>query len=137
MPYYHGTSRARLPSILEHGLGWTGAEQNWDCEQGVYLAEDPSVAIAVLLQHYAENGRGDPRQPSDVLDDLCVIVIDDARIIAGRLRPDEEFENAHRVWICSGTIDVTNMPVVGLDHVINDWKLRGLIPTGDEPSPPR
>ncbi|MFP5434657.1 MAG: hypothetical protein ACLGIM_16290, partial [Alphaproteobacteria bacterium] len=92
-----------------------------------YLAEDPSIAISVLLQHYVENGEQDPRRPSEVLNEMCVIVLDDSRVERSKLLPDPEFDAAWKVWVYPTQIDATNMPVLSIDQITDDWHRRGLI----------
>lgn len=114
MPYFHGTRRTRIESILTHGLGWSGAEQNWVCDPGVYLSAHPSLSIFVMLQHYVE--QGDPNSvPKDELADMCIIVIDDSRVDASKLGPDPDIERPD-VWLYKGIIDVTNMPVISAEE---------------------
>jgi hypothetical protein len=97
-------------------LGWSGAEQNWDCDPGVYLAGHPSLSIFVMLQHYVE--QGDPDSvPKNELADMCVIVIDDSRVTASKLGPDPEIDRPD-VWLYEGVIDVTNMPVLDVDQAM-------------------
>lgn len=114
MPYYHATTVDRLPSILRHGLGGidTGPRSE-ECERGVYLASHPMLAVAVGLEHMmntecAEHG-GSPREAVRA---IRVIVVDDGRLDADRLRPDPHVDGWRGSWLYPGVIDVRGLPVL-------------------------
>lgn len=116
MPFFHVTREDRLPSILRHGLGGAGGGKNWDCGNGVYLASDPAVGLAVMIQHYCEHGSVDRPPALEVASWRC-IVVDDARIRPDLLRPDPEIAGG-RSMIYDGVIDVRGMPVLAVDDVL-------------------
>lgn len=117
MAFFHGTRFSRMPSILEHGLGWAGAEQNWEgCARGVYLAGDPSISVFVMLEQFMKYGRDDDT-PKALFADMCVIVIDDSRIDRRRLGPDPLIERTD-VWLSDGVIDVRSQTVIDVDAVM-------------------
>lgn len=123
MPYFHGTRRTRIESILTHGLGWNGAEQNWDCDKGVYLAAHPALSVFVMLDHYVQ--AGDPNSvPKNELEDMCIIVIDDGRVDASKLDADPMIDRKD-VWLYRGMIDVSNMPVISVEQAM-------LLPTPED-----
>lgn len=118
MPFYHVTRADRLPSILRHGLGGFDGGRNWECEDGVYLASDPAIGLAVMLQHYCEFGAADSVPSEEVASWRC-IVVDDSRIRVELLRPDPEFpEPSGRSMIYDGVVDVRGMPVLDVHGVL-------------------
>ena len=116
MPFFHVTRADRLPSILRHGLGGAAGGKNWECEDGVYLASDPAVGLAVMLQHYCEHGAADSAPAEEVASWRC-IVVDDSRIRVELLRPDPEVPGG-RSMIYAGVVDVRGMPVLDVAGVL-------------------
>lgn len=118
MPYYHATWRRHLKSILRHGLG--GAlpdEQNFPVERGVYLAVDPSIALFMLVEAYLLKGEENALPPPDTLEQMCVIVIDDARLADGKIEADPNVERKDATFLYRGIVDVTGMPVLSVEQV--------------------
>ena len=119
MPYYHATHRHRLPSIIENGLGWNGAVQNWPgVARGVYLAEEPEVAVLMMVEHFLE-AAPDDIPPLQALGEIALIVIDDSRVPRAMLGPDPSLP-IDGIWLYRGTLDVRNMPVIGVDALMAD-----------------
>jgi hypothetical protein len=118
MTFYHATTRDRIASIQRLGLGGDpNAERNFEfSEQGVYLAENPVLALGFLLER-AMAGAFRNHSPQDYVAAFAVIVIDASRVDPGRLRADENI-GQEGFWIYSGVIDVTSMPVIGADEVM-------------------
>lgn len=115
MPYYHATRRHRLEAILREGLH-PRAAQNFECEPGVYLANDPLIAFGFLLEDFFAKATDDTK-PSEELKDFVVIVVDDSRVNAALLKPDPNVEGhwQERLFLHHGDIDVTGMPVLDAD----------------------
>jgi hypothetical protein len=122
MPYFHGTRRAQLASILRHGLGGvdTGANAE-ECVRGVYLASDPRICVAVLLGQFLAlvDETTSPRQE---VESFVVIVVDDARIDLRKLKADPQVQAWTGSWLYHGVIDVTNAMVIDVDEVYAGWK---------------
>lgn len=116
MPYYHATTADRIPSILRHGLGGidTGPRAE-DCERGVYLASNPLVSLAIALEH-AIKAMDEESAPREALDAIRVIVVDDVRLTAWRLRPDPHVDEVVGSWLYDGVIDITGLPILTLDE---------------------
>lgn len=115
MPYYHATRRHRLERIQQEGLH-AKADQNFECERGVYLAADPLIAFGFLLEDFFIKAT-DETKPSEELKDFIVIVIDDARVNPALLKPDPNIEGKwqERLFIYAADIDVSGMPVLDAD----------------------
>lgn len=123
MPYYHATTVDRLDSIARRGLGGVDTgPRSLDCERGVYLAESPAVALAMVLEHFVgplEAVEANPHLlPRDVLRAIRVLVVDDARIDAARLAPDPHTDGAGGTWLYAGVIDVSAMPALTVADVL-------------------
>lgn len=117
MPYYHATYRDRIPSILTSGLGGEGMDANWPgADRGVYLAEDPTHAVFVMVDWFMQTAEFS-HSPKDFIDSLVIILIDDSRVPRQRLGPDPSI-HIDGVWLYRGIIDVRNMPVLELDQVM-------------------
>lgn len=116
MTYYHATHRDRLPSILEHGLGWAGAAQNWDCKRGVYLAEEPGLAVLLMVESYLHTAPED-MTPAEALGEIAIICLDDSRVPRIQLGPDPGIP-LDGVWLYRGVIDARNMPVLTIDEIM-------------------
>lgn len=114
MPYYHATKRDRLDSIRKLGLRAV-AEQNFRCEPGVYLADNPAVPLAVMVE-CALLVKG--TKPSKFLEDIVVIVIDDAMVNKNKLEIDPQGRNVPGMWLYRGVIDITNAPILDVDTVL-------------------
>ena len=122
MPYFHGTRRSALPSILRHGLGAIDTGPNAEeCVRGVYLASDPRISIAVLLGQYLETASEDS-SPRRELENFVIIVIDDARIDSRKLLADPQVTRWRGAWLYCGTIDVINAPLLTVDEVYAGWQ---------------
>ena len=117
MPYFHATFRQQLPSIRRDGLGAKGHGANWPgCAAGVYLATNPAVCVSVMLEHYL--AFGDPKSvPSEHLCEICVVVIDDARVRPDLLGADPQASRSDS-FIYTGVIDVSGMPVLGVEEAL-------------------
>lgn len=117
MPFFHATFCRHLPSIRRVGLGADGHGANWPgCAGGVYLATNPAVCVSVMLEHYL--AFGDPNSvPSDHLNEICVIVIDDARVRPDLLGADPQASRSDSL-IYTGVIDVSGMPVLGVEEAL-------------------
>lgn len=115
MPFYHATRRSRLPSIMSIGLRGS-EEQNFECEAGVYLARSPIIAWYFLLEDLIER-MDDSTSPSGEMADFIVIVVDDSRVEAARLRPDPNVEGRWQdeLHLYDGIIDVRGMPILDAD----------------------
>jgi hypothetical protein len=127
MPYYHATWRQHLPSILKHGLG--GAEpsaRNFPAaEPGVYLTNDPAIAIMMMMEAYALNGTAGNdigMAPPQALEALCVIVIDDSRIKADLIDIDPNVERRDCTWRYHGAVDIIGMPVLSVDQIMSEFR---------------
>lgn len=122
MPYFHGTRRPHLPSILKHGLGGVDTGPNAEeCERGVYLASDPRICIAILVGQYLGTGTDDS-SPREEIENFVVIVIDDARIDRRKLVADPQVTTWRGAWLYDGTIDIINAPLLTVDEVYAGWR---------------
>ena len=121
MPYYHATRDRHLPSIRRHGLGGLLVEPNWpDCLTGVYLAENPAVAVSFLIEHILKHAPT-AQSPREELASWIVIVVDDARVDRMKLSPDPQV-GVPGVWLYSAVLDVTNAVVVAVTDLFStDW----------------
>jgi hypothetical protein len=120
MPYFHGTRKENLASILRHGLGGVDPGPNSEqCERGVYLAETPWLSIGILLDQMFSTG-DDSTVPNQELDRWVVIVVDDSRINGLLLRRDPHLDDEWKSWIYDGVIDVTNAVILSVDDVLAD-----------------
>lgn len=117
MTYYHATTLDRIESIQRLGLGGLrGAPKAFpDCPDGVYLAEDPMLALGFLLER-ALAGDFSTISPKQALSDFCVFVIDDSRIDKAKLSQDPNINQAG-FWLYSGVVDVTAMPIITAESV--------------------
>lgn len=116
----------RVPSIRRFGLGGLrGAPKAFrDCPDGVYLAEDPMLALGFLLER-ALAGDFKDISTRDAVSQFSVFVIDDSRVDRRRLVPDPNIQQAG-FWLYNGVVDVTAMPVIGADEVTSaHFKLTG------------
>jgi hypothetical protein len=114
MTFYHATYRHRLDSIRRHGLTPTVADPNFPgAEPGVYLASDPMIPVAFLLEHSIENAN-EKDNPSQIVENFVVIVIDDSRLDKRKLGPDPQLSEQEGLWCYRGVIDVTNMPILDI-----------------------
>jgi hypothetical protein len=123
MPYYHATWLENLPSILKHGLG--GSEpgrSNFDgIPQGVYLALDPMVSVAVLIEALVDNPDvRDSVSPADDLARIRVIVVDDTRVDPDKLSVDPVIGRDDIAFLHSGIIDVMSSAVLTVDQLLPD-----------------
>lgn len=122
MPYYHATWRRHLPSISKYGLG--GAlpkSQNFPVESGVYLARDPAVAVAFMIESYLENGNATDMTPPQLLDAICILVIDDSRLLERSISTDPNIERTDMTILYRGIVDVAGMPVLSVDDVMDHF----------------
>ncbi|BCB21952.1 hypothetical protein [Bosea sp. ANAM02] len=117
MPFFHATFRKHLNSIRRHGLGADGHGTNWPgCAAGVYLAAHPAICVSVMLEHYL--AYGDPSSvPSEHLDEICVIVVDDSRVRSDRLLADPQTSRSDS-FVYSGVIDISGLPVLGVEEAL-------------------
>lgn len=119
MPFYHATWRKHLPSIHKHGLGGALPDrQNFPVEAGVYLANEPVVAVSILLEAYMEIGDQLDMSPPEALAAMCVIVIDDSRVNVFKLDVDPNIERQDLTHLYRGIIDVNGLPVLSVDDII-------------------
>jgi hypothetical protein len=119
MPYYHATWRKHLPSIWKHGLGGAAPDrQNFPVEVGVYLANEPMVALSILLEAYIETGDELGLSPPEALKAMCVLVIDDSRVNISMLDVDPNLERRDLTHLYRGIIDVTGLPVLSVDDIV-------------------
>jgi hypothetical protein len=121
MPFYHATHRRKLPSILQFGLGGrSGADQNFACKKGVYLAATPEVAFAFLIEHFLESAI-DESNPNEELDEFVVILVDDTRIV-GNLQSDPQVSATWAgCFVYDGVIDIRGMPVLDAQLIFPDF----------------
>lgn len=119
MPFYHATWRKHLPSIQKYGLGGAAPDrQNFPVESGVYLANEPVVAISILLEAYIETGDELGLTPPEALAAMCVLVIDDSRVNVAMLDIDPNIERRDLTHLYRGIIDVTGLPVLSVDDIV-------------------
>lgn len=120
MPYYHATYAHRLGSIQRHGLGAVLDDKNFvDSENGVFLAENPLIAIMFLVEHYAATGAPDS-SPKETFATFRVLVIDDGRVDPARLVPDPSAPAEAGCWLYRGVIDVRGLAVLDGETVYAD-----------------
>lgn len=122
MPYYHATRRSRLREILREGLHGR-AEQNFECERGVYLSTEPIIAVGFLLEKFLESE--DPaKKPSEEIEDFVIIVIDDSRVNKKKLKPDPNVEEMWQeyLFLHQDDIDVNGMPLLDVEQVFTSNK---------------
>ncbi|WP_037381376.1 hypothetical protein [Sinorhizobium americanum] len=120
MPYYHATWRRHLPSILKHGLGGAPPDsQNFSVEAGVYLARNPAVSVAFMIESYLESSDTIDITPSQVVEAICVLVIDDSRVTERLISADPNIDRTDITVLYRGIVDVTGMPILGVDDVID------------------
>ncbi|MTH94634.1 hypothetical protein [Roseibium sp. RKSG952] len=122
MPYYHATWVENLPSILKHGLGGSElSRSNFEgIPQGVYLALDPMVSVAVLIEALVDNPNvRDCASPADDLARIRVIVVDDARVSAEKLSVDPVIGRADVAFLHFGVIDVTSSAILTVDQLLS------------------
>ncbi len=74
------------------------------------------VCVSVMLEHYLAFGETDS-VPSEHLDEICVIVIDDARVRPELLGPDPQVSRPDS-FVFRGSIDVSGMPVLGVEEAL-------------------
>lgn len=118
MPYYHATWRHNLESIRKNGLGGAAPDRrNFSVEDGVYLARDPAVAVSVLVEAYAESGDGMGMRPSEALEAMCVLVVDDSRIDPRLMDVDPNMERRDLTVLYRGVVDVSALPVLSVEDV--------------------
>ena len=122
MPYFHGTRRSQLASILRHGLGGvdTGANAE-ECVRGVYLASDPRICVAILFGQFMALA-DETTSPRDEVESFVVIVVDDARIDLRKLEADPQVATWRGAWLYRGVIDITNAPLLDVDTVYAGWQ---------------
>lgn len=119
MPHYHATWEDNLPSIIRHGLGGAApGSRNFDCEGGVYLATDPSLAVSFLIEAAVRQGASSGMTPADAMASMRLIVIDDTRLDWRLASPDPNIEREGIAIIYHGVVDVTGMPVLEMDEVL-------------------
>jgi len=119
MPYYHATWRKHLSSIQKYGLGGAAPDrQNFPVEVGVYLANEPMIALSILLEAYIESGDELGLSPPEALAVMCVLVIDDSRVNIAMLDPDPNIERRDLTHLYRGIIDVTGLPVLSVDDIV-------------------
>jgi hypothetical protein len=122
MPRYHATWASNLESITRHGLGGASPDtRNFDCDDGVYLAEDPAAAICFLIEAAVRN-EGFGATPADAFKAMRLIVIDDSRYDASLAEPDPHVERAGIAVIYRGVIDVRGLPVIDAETAIAGMK---------------
>lgn len=120
MPFYHATWRKHLPSIQKHGLGGAAPDrQNFPVEAGVYLANEPVVALSIMLEAYIENGEDSGLSPPEALAAMCILVIDDSRVNPALLDVDPNIERRDLTYLYRGVIDVNGLPVVSVDEIVS------------------
>ena len=119
MPFYHATWRKHLPSIQKHGLGGAAPDrQNFPVEAGVYLANEPVVALSIMLEAYIENGEDSGLSPPEAVAAVCILVIDDSRVNPALLDVDPNIERRDLTHLYRGVIDITGLPVVSADDIV-------------------
>jgi hypothetical protein len=119
MPFYHATWRKHLPSIQKHGLGGALPDrQNFPVEKGVYLANEPVVALSILLEAYIDSGDELDLSPPEAMAAMCVLVIDDSRINSSLLDIDPNIERRDLTHLYRGIIDITGLPIVSVDDIV-------------------
>ena len=134
--YYHATYRHLLPSIQEHGLGYLVVERNFptDHKRGVYLANDPMLAIGFLLEKFMSRFGvdvwGQPLPP-DIIDSLpkeapseldklspkdvveSFVVLATERIDESLLIPDPNIQGHYgSFWFYSGVITFADISIL-------------------------
>lgn len=120
MPFYHATWRKHLPSIQKHGLGGAAPDrQNFPVEAGVYLSNEPVVALSIMLEAYIENGEDSGLSPPEALAAMCILVIDDSRVNPALLDVDPNIERRDLTYLYRGVIDVNGLPVVSVDEIVS------------------
>lgn len=120
MPYYHATWRRHLPSIRKNGLGGAMPDrQNFPVEAGVYLAHDPAVAVSMLIEAYMESEDGMGLPPSEAVQAMCVLVIDDSRVDGRLVDVDPNIERSDMTILYRGVIDVIALPVLSVEEILN------------------
>lgn len=114
MPYYHATWRRNLNSILSYGIGGAApSRRNFDCEPGVYLSQDIHVAVGFLIEAVTMMDAEEvDYTPAEMLEQMVVIVVDDARIREASLTLDPNVDHASYLGCYDGIIDVRGMPVL-------------------------
>lgn len=118
MPFFHATWRDNLPSIMSKGLGAADPiERNFDCVPGTYLSEEAWIALGFLVEAFMEKADADCN-PSEMVKQMAVIVVDDSRVERSRLRSDPNIDRHVGTWLYDGIIDVRGMPVLSVDDVI-------------------
>ena len=107
---------------MQHGLGGKVCTRNFpDAPPGVYLSATVTLAIAFLIE-YSLDTAPDDRRLKEMLKDIAIIVIDDARVDTNRLDFDQNIgEHAKKLelYCYCGTIDVQNMPIIDIDMAMN------------------
>jgi hypothetical protein len=127
MPFYHATWRRHLPSISKYGLGGASPDcQNFPVEAGVYLARNPAVAVAFMIESYLESGRVMDMTPPQLLDAICILVVDDSRVAERLISTDPNIERTDMTILYRGIVDVAGMPILRVDDVLDH-----LIPVGE------
>ncbi|KQY20306.1 hypothetical protein [Rhizobium sp. Root482] len=116
MPFYHATWDRHLPSILRNGLGGSAPDRkNFDCEDGLYLATDPSAALLILIEAAMIDSGPYRISPREANESMRLIVIDDSRIEACLCIPDPNLQRKGIAFIYKGVVDVRGMPVINMD----------------------
>jgi hypothetical protein len=120
MPYYHATLEATMPSIRRHGLGGIDpGPRSEPCARGVYLAAHPSLAVQMAVMHALNTASAGARTPREALAAVRVVVVDDTRLDARRLRPDPQVTHWAGAWVYAGVIDVTGLPVLTVEEALS------------------
>lgn len=129
MPFYHATWDRHLDSIRKDGLGGAQPDRrNFPVESGVYLARDPEVAISIMIEAYLESGEASGLTPPEAFAAIRIIVIDDSRIRIELLSADPNIERQDLTMLYQGVIDVTGLPIVGVDDIVRRPGSLGLTP---------
>ena len=106
MVLYHATFEPWVQSIVEKGLIPRFHKVWEDCEEGIFLANDPYEA-----ESYCEIAENEDI-PEDWLDDIVVFVIDISKLDPALLG-----------------VDPHNIIVISPCEPVHTWIYRGIIPT--------
>jgi hypothetical protein len=92
--------------------------QNFLVDAGVYLANEPVVALSILLEAYIENGDDLGFSPPEASAAMCILVIDDSRVNVAILNADPNIERRGLTHLYRGIIDVSGLPILSVDDIV-------------------
>ncbi|OAP44038.1 hypothetical protein ATC00_28370 [Sinorhizobium americanum] len=72
-----------------------------------------------MIESYLESSDTIDITPSQVVEAICVLVIDDSRVTERLISADPNIDRTDITVLYRGIVDVTGMPILGVDDVID------------------